>query len=221
MTFTVLARDVASGLIGVAVASKSLAAGNAVPALRPGIGVVASQAWTNRALRALLLDALASGASAETAVARVPQWDARSALRQVAVLPASGPGAALTGEDVSAWAGHRILTDAVVVGNLLTGPDVLDRMAERVSAPLPTGDDTPAVAVFARRLVDVLRAGEAAGGDARGRQSAAVLTCDLRTGGDIRVDLRIDDHPDPLNELTRLVALREADLRERISARTE
>lgn len=219
MTFTVLARDIPAGLIGVAVASKSLAAGNAVPALRPGVGAVASQAWTNRALRALLLDALASGETAEAAVARVPEWDAQASLRQVALLPASGAGAARTGDEVSAWAGHRVLADAIVVGNLLTGSDVLARMADRVKSPRPS-DDAPAAA-FAHHLVEVLRAGETAGGDARGRQSAAVLVGDLDAGGDIRVDLRVDDHDDPLTELTRLVTLRAADLRERVSARTE
>jgi len=196
MTFTVLARDSARDRIGAATASRSLAVGASVIAVEPAVGVVASQAWTNRALRPLLLARMASGADAPDAVDRVPEWDEQFALRQVAALAWSGPGAARSGRDVSDWAGSLVETDAVFVGNLLTGPAVLDAMASawRDSA----GDD------LADRLLHVMAAGDAAGGDARGRQSAALLVAS-RT--DTVVDLRVDDHPAPLTELARLRTL--------------
>lgn len=219
MTFTVLARDPRSGLIGAATASKSLAAGNVVLAIRPQVGAVATQAWTNGALRPLLLDELGAGRTAAEAVARVPEWDAQPELRQVAALPVSGAPAAWTGAENTAWAGHAVAADAVVAGNLLTGQAVLDAMLA-VTERMPAVDDTViAPALFARRLVTVLAAGEAEGGDARGRQSAAVLVAIPGEDAAVRVDLRVDDHPDPLAELSRLIDLRAADLLEGVSAR--
>lgn len=225
MTFTVLARDPRRGLIGAATASRSLAVGNAVISVRPGVGAVASQAWTNRTLRGRLLDALTGGASAWDAVARVEEWDARASLRQVALLPIRGAGAARSGNETSAWAGHRIGEDVVVAGNLLTGGDVLEAMIARVErdAAVPLGTTPPSVAPaeFARALVAALAAGEERGGDLRGRQSAAVVVAQSGVDGDVRVDLRVDDHADPVRELARLVEVRARDLGERISARTE
>lgn len=196
MTFTVLARDSASDRIGAATASRSLAVGASVIAVEPAVGVVASQAWTNRALRPLLLARMASGAVAPEAVDRVPEWDEQYALRQVAALAWRGTGAARSGMDVSAWAGSVVHSDAVFVGNLLTGPAVLDAMASAWRDSV--GDD------LADRLLRVLSAGDAAGGDARGRQSAALLVAS-RT--DTVIDLRVDDHPAPLTELARLRTL--------------
>ncbi|MBQ9918308.1 MAG: DUF1028 domain-containing protein [Microbacterium sp.] len=192
MTFTVLARDPRDGLIGAATASRSLAVGAGVIAVDPGVGVVASQAWTNRALRGLLLAAMGEGRSAADAVAATPGWDDGHALRQVAALGWSGAGAARSGADITAWAGDLVTPDAVFIGNLLAGPDVLAAMA---AAWRTDGRD------LADRLIDVLAAGERAGGDARGRQSAALV---LASRADIVLDLRVDDHPDPISELARL-----------------
>lgn len=193
MTFTVLARDDARGRIGAATASRSLAVGASVIAVDPAVGAVASQAWTNRSLRALLLDDLRAGAPAEAAVRRVPEWDAGAQLRQVAALGWNGAGAARSGTDISAWAGFRLTPDAVFVGNLLTGAGVIHAMAtawaETSGADL---DD---------RLIAVLHAGEDAGGDARGRQSAALLVASHQ---ELLLDLRVDDHSDPVAELERL-----------------
>ncbi|MGB4779208.1 DUF1028 domain-containing protein [Microbacterium sp.] len=219
MTFTVLARDPRSGLIGAATASKSLAAGNVVLGIEPRIGVVATQAWTNGALRRLMLAELEAGRSAEDAVARLPEWDARPELRQVAALPVAGPPAAWTGAENSEWAGHLSATNAVVAGNLLAGPAVLDAMIGTVASAPALDEDVIAPALFARHLVTTLAAGEARGGDARGRQSAAVLVATVRDSGDVRLDLRVDDHADPLTELERLVGLRAADLAASVSAR--
>ncbi|APF33003.1 DUF1028 domain-containing protein [Microbacterium sp. AISO3] len=220
MTFTVLARDGRTDLIGAATASKSLAVGNAVIDVRRGVGAAASQAWTNRALRGRLLDAVASGSAAD-AVALIPRWDDEPALRQAAVLPAAGAGAAHTGADTSPWSGHLVESDLIVAGNLLTGEDVLGAMRDAWLAgdEDPTITPAPDAAAFAARLVAVLAAGEAQGGDRRGRQSAAVMVTSSGVAGDAWVDLRVDDHDDPLAELHRLVELRASDLRLDLSAR--
>lgn len=219
MTFTVLARD--SGHLGAATASRSLAAGNAVIAIRPGLGAVASQAWTNPALRALVLDEMESGGGALRAISRIPDWDDDVQRRQVLALPVAGPPAAHSGTAISPWAGHAIEGDAVVAGNLLAGPAVVEAMLERARRrPAALRDSADAAAVFARYLVAILAAGEAAGGDVRGRQSAAVLVAPLDPSAGVVVDLRVDDAPDPIAELARLVELRAADLRDEVSART-
>ncbi|BAJ73119.1 uncharacterized conserved protein [Microbacterium testaceum StLB037] len=192
MTFTVLARDTRHGLIGAATASRSLAVGASVIAVDPAVGVAASQAWTNRALRGRLLAAMREGRTAAEAVASVPSWDEGYALRQVAALAWTSPGAARSGEAITAWAGHSTTTDAVFAGNLLTGPEVLEAMS---AAWVRSSGD------LAGRLIEVLRAGDLAGGDARGRQSAAVL---VASPADTLLDLRVDDHDEPLAELGRL-----------------
>ncbi len=197
MTFTVLARDPRHGLIGAATASRSLAVGASVIAVDPAVGVAASQAWTNRALRGRLLAAMREGRTAAEAVASVSTWDEGHALRQVAALGWTSPGAARSGDAITPWAGHSTTTDAVFAGNLLTGPEVVEAMS---AAWIGSSGD------LADRLIEVLRAGEAAGGDARGRQSAAVL---VATPADAVLDLRVDDHDDPLAELARLRALSE------------
>ncbi|MDF2560255.1 MAG: hypothetical protein K0R99_1701 [Microbacterium sp.] len=200
MTYTVLARNPSARLIGAATASRSLAVGNAVISVDPAAGAVASQAWTNRALRGQMLAAIANGSSAADAVAAVAEWDDAPELRQVAALGWSGAPAARSGSSISAWAGDEVLRDAVVAGNLLTGRVVLDAMSHVLADPLEQED----TAAFTRRLLASLTSGEAAGGDARGRQSAAVV---VATRQDIVVDLRVDDHPDPLAELSRLLSL--------------
>ncbi|WP_341577968.1 DUF1028 domain-containing protein [Microbacterium schleiferi] len=221
MTYTALIRDTTAGTIGAATASCSLACGNAVILVDPRVGAVASQAWTNPSLRAKMLSAMSAGASAADAVARVPEWDEGFPWRQVAALGHSGAGAALTGSDVSSWAGHRIGADAVIAGNLLTGKGVLEAMAtadeDDRSDARKAGD-----ARLAYRLLAMLEAGERAGGDARGRQSAAIVVG--RIGGEVTYDLRVDDAEDPLRELRRLIDLRAAERGVEaapLSARTE
>lgn len=208
MTFTVLGRDRLHGRIGAATASRSLAVGASVLAVAPSVGVVASQAWTNRALRSLLLDEMRAGTSAADAVARVPAWDDGSRLRQVAVLGWAGTGAARSGADITAWAGQRVKSDAVFVGNLLVGGEVLEAMAATWAAT--TGAD------LADRLLATLAAGDKAGGDARGRQSAALR---VASRADTLLDLRVDDHVEPIPELTRLRRLAGQDAEEPARAR--
>ncbi|MEB4613602.1 DUF1028 domain-containing protein, partial [Leucobacter sp. M11] len=128
MTYTIVASDPERGLLGVATASFSLAVGAGVPALRVGVGAVASQAYTNRALREHALAALAAGESPAEIVAGIPGIDSGHARRQLAVVSAAGQAAAHTGVECSDWAGHRVGAGYAVAGNLLTGPAVLDEM---------------------------------------------------------------------------------------------
>ncbi|SEB59240.1 Uncharacterized conserved protein, Ntn-hydrolase superfamily [Paramicrobacterium humi] len=212
MTYTALAVDVENRLVGAATASFSLAVGNAVIATAPGIGAVASQAYTNRMLRAHVLDRLRVGDSPAQAITRIPEWDDDAARRQVAVIDLHGRSAAHTGAGCSEWAGSLSGDGAVVVGNLLAGPAVLDAMLAALENRAPVGDEEalPPGAAFARRLLRALDAGEAAGGDRRGRQSAAIQVAPFADSvawpPERSVDLRVDDSPDPLTELHRLLS---------------
>lgn len=216
MTFTLIATDPARGLLGVATASKSLALGRSVPAIDPTVGAVASQAWTNRALRHHLLAALRAGASAVQAAKKIPDLDADFAYRQAAVVDRAGGVGVHTGELTSGWAGHVRGEHHAALGNYLTGGEVVEAMAEtydagRVAAP---GELDP-VLEFAQLLVAALAAGEDAGGDARGRESAALMVA--RTSDrwlsppELAVDLRVDHHNDPLSQLQALVLRRIAE----------
>jgi uncharacterized Ntn-hydrolase superfamily protein len=212
MTYTILASDPARHLLGVATASRSLAVGAGVPALRIGVGAVASQAYTNRALRGFVLDALLGGRAPADVVARLPEVDAGSARRQVAVIDADGRIAVHTGSECTAWAGSATGDGFAVIGNLLAGPTVLDAMAEEFGAWPRTGGpegEADEGAAFARRLLAALAAGEMAGGDLRGRQSAALLVgaglASAGPDGPLAFDLRVDDHEQPVRELGRLL----------------
>ncbi len=211
MTYTILASDSAQQLLGVATASRSLAVGAGVPAVRVGVGAVASQAYTNRALRGVLLEGLADGAAPEEVIGRLDQIDAGLARRQVGAVTAHGDVAVHTGNECTPWAGSRGGAHFVVLGNFLVGPQVLDSMAQVFEAePEPEG-----AAAFAECLHRVLLAGEHAGGDLRGRQSAAIMVgssagesdASDNLESDLAIDLRIDDHGDPLRELGRLLKL--------------
>ncbi|WP_344123431.1 DUF1028 domain-containing protein [Kocuria aegyptia] len=210
MTYTVIARSADSRLLGAATASCSLAVGNAVPALVPTAGVVASQAWTNRRLRYEMLRTLHHGGTAEEAIAALTDADPDLALRQVAVLPVAGPGAHLTGSLCTPWAGGVAGTDFVVIGNYLAGPEVVEAMRaamdEALAGPGPTSTG------MAEALLACLRAGQDAGGDSRGQQSAAVLVADTLAGFQypvlLDVDLRADNSPAPLDDLAEMLALK-------------
>ena len=205
MTYTVLALDRDRTAIGVATASCALAVGAVVPGLDPRVGAVASQAWTNERLRGLVLGAVREGDSPAAALDRLGSWDDEVELRQVGMLGVDGRGSAFTGRATTAWRGHEIDDGVVVLGNVLTGPEVLGAMrdARRVG-----GADAPAGASeLAMAMVGALAAGEAAGGDSRGRQSAALLVGAV--GADVpEYDLRVDDAEDPVGELARLVDVR-------------
>jgi uncharacterized Ntn-hydrolase superfamily protein len=204
MTFSIVGRSADGRAFGVAVASKFLAVGAAVPAAQAGVGAIATQSYANLAYRPDGLALLRAGRGAADTLDELTAADEQRETRQAGVVDASGSAATFTGSGCHPWAGGVTGPGYAIQGNILTGPDVVAAM-ER--AWLATGEEEP----LARRLSAALAAGDAAGGDRRGRQSAALLvvTPDGGYGGgsDVLVDLRIDDHEDPLAELARLLEL--------------
>ena len=193
MTWSILARD-ADGRFGVAIASRFFAVGALCVHTRAGVGVLSTQALMNPLYGQAGLALLQQGHSAAEVVARLTAADAGQAQRQLHVLPAQGLAAAHTGASCVDWCGHALHDDFSVAGNMLAGPDVLAATAAAfvASAGQP----------LAERLMAAMLAGEAAGGDKRGKQSAALV---IQGPEDYReLDLRVDDHADPLAELQRL-----------------
>lgn len=208
MTFSIVARAVDPGTgeptWGVAVASKFLAVGSAVPAAVAGVGAIATQAEANVAYKGLALAHLDEGATASVALDRLLDEDERSEHRQVGIVDVDGNAASFTGPSCFDWAGGRTGRGYAIQGNILTGPEVVDAME---AAWLASSPDQP----LQHRLLAALAAGDEAGGDSRGRQSAALLVVreDAGYGGndDIAADLRVDDHAAPITELKRLLDL--------------
>lgn len=205
MTFSIVARAADGGALGVAVASKFLGAGAAVPAALADVGAVATQSYANLAYRPQALALLATGVPATETVAGLIAADTGPVdHRQVGVVGTEGPGATFTGPACHEWAGGTAGDGYAVQGNMLAGPQVVERM--RTTWLAGTGQTR-----LAYRLLDALRAGDEAGGDRRGRQSAALLVVAKGQGyggtSDVLVDLRVDDHPDPVTELARLLDL--------------
>ena len=205
MTFSIVAWDRnarPSPEWGVAVASKFLGVGAVVPWARAGAGAVATQALANVGYGPGGLNLLSSGPSAATVVAQLTDEDEGRQHRQLGVVDARGGSASFTGEECFAWAGGRTGEGFCCQGNILAGPEVVDRMTETFGST--EGE-------LAARLLAALAAGDAAGGDRRGRQSAALLVvrADGGYGGgnDIALDLRVDDHAQPVGELARLFDL--------------
>jgi len=204
VTFSVLARDPVGGDLGIAVSSCVLAVGRAVPSARPGVGVVAVQARSRRGLGQLLLSGLADGAAPAELVRRAAHA-AEDADRQIAVLDASGRVAADTGQGSFPVSGHLVGDGVSVQGNMLASAEVLPAMAETFAA---------ARGQLADRLLAALSAGQEAGGDLRGRQSAALLVVSGQAATDeddgVVVDLRVDDSGDPVAQLRMLRNLQRA-----------
>lgn len=234
MTYTVLVVDPPAGLIAAATASASLAVGNATICIDPAVGAVATQAWTNLGLRPRMLDALRTGEAPADVVARVPEWDDDAEYRQVAALTIDGRAAARTGSLASDHADDIVGDGYVVVGNLVTGTEVLEAVAaaldgrdglvteacnsEPSAQTIRNEASVSDVASLTRTVMAAMRAGESHGGDSRGRQSAGILVAAI-TGTssyppEFLVDLRVDDDPDPLATLDRLVQMRIATLGE-------
>jgi uncharacterized Ntn-hydrolase superfamily protein len=197
MTWSIIARDPDTGRVGIAVATRFFAVGALVPHIRTGVGAVASQAFLNPTFGPRGLDMLASGSSAEGALRGLLASDPGVASRQVHLMDRSGTFAAFTGAHCVDWCGNELRETCSVAGNMLAGPQVVVATADAF--------DASAGQPFARRLIRALQAGEAAGGDKRGRQSAALLVHDDREYP--LYDLRVDDHADPLAELARLHAV--------------
>jgi len=204
MTFSIVARSADGESWGVAVASKFLAVGSAVPAAVAGVGAIATQADANVAYKGQALAHLDDGATASVALQRLLEDDPGRDHRQVGIVDVEGNAATHTGVSCLAWAGGASGAGYAIQGNVLAGDQVVAAMEEAWHAADP---DAP----LAHTLLAVLAAGDAAGGDRRGRQSAALLV--VRDGAgyggldDIAVDLRVDDHPAPVAELGRLLDL--------------
>jgi uncharacterized Ntn-hydrolase superfamily protein len=203
VTFSIVARDPDTGDLGGAVQSKFLSVGSLVLHGRAGAGMVATQAWANVSYGPRGLDLLAAGATAPQALEVLVGGDDQPGMRQAAVVDAAGGVAAHTGGDCPDWAGHHGGDGFSCQGNILVSGATVAAMA----AAMRERTDLE----FPERLVAALEAGQAAGGDARGQQSAALLV--VRAGGgyggrsDRHIDLRVDDHPGPIAELGRLLAL--------------
>jgi len=194
MTWSVIARDEKSGRVGIAVATKFFAVGAMVPSIRTGAGAVASQAFINPHYGPRGLALLEACMSAEDVVAKLTQADEGRHNRQLHVMDRNARFAAYTGAACIDWCGHEVRDTFSVAGNMLAGPAVLAETIRAYQAQLHLP--------FARRLIGAMRAGEAAGGDKRGKQSAALLIHDEEDYP--LLDLRVDDHADPLAELARL-----------------
>ena len=193
MTWSINARD-SSGAFGVAIASKFFAVGALCPHARSGVGALSTQALVNPLYAAPALAALAEGMAPALIISQLTADDEGREHRQLHLIDAIGTAAAYTGAACIDWCGHTIGKGLSVAGNMLAGPQVLAATASayEANAGMP----------FAERLIAALAAGEAAGGDKRGKQAAALL---IHTTEDYcALDLRVDDHPEPTQELRRL-----------------
>lgn len=203
MTFSVVGRDPRTGDLGVAVASKFLAVGALVPFVRGGVGAVATQSYVNPNFGPDGLNLLAQGLDPQAIVTRFREGDREIEQRQFGLVGANGQSATFTGTDCHRWAGGWAGPDVAIQGNVLAGPEVVQAMR----AAWEAGSERP----LPHRLLATLRAGEDAGGDRRGRQSAALVCAGPGRGygglTDDWVNLRADDHPDPCGELARLLDL--------------
>jgi len=206
-TFSIVAFDPDTGDLGVAVQSKFFAVGRVVPFAAAGVGAVATQANANTTYGRRGLELLGQGHAPEEVIRALIGDDPQRPQRQVGIVDASGHAATFTGDATLPWAGGRTGTHYAVQGNILSGPEVVDTMAEAFEK---TGGD------LATRMLAALSAGQQAGGDARGRQSAALLV--VREGAgyggfdDRYVELRVEDHPTPIQELQRLLDIRHGQL---------
>jgi uncharacterized Ntn-hydrolase superfamily protein len=202
-TFSIVAADPAAGELGVAVASRFFAVGSVVPFARAGIGAVATQANVNTTYGERGLELLREGLTPEEIVSVLTRADAGREARQLGVVAADGRSATYSGPGCNAWAGGRRGPSYAVQGNILTGEPVVAAMEKAFLASVGQR--------LALRLVAALRAGEEAGGDSRGKQSAALLVVRAKGGfngyTDRAIDVRVDDGPDPVGELRRLADL--------------
>ncbi len=202
MTFSIVARDAQTGEFGIAVQSKFLAVGAVVPWAKAVVGAIATQSWANTSYGPQGLELLASGLTATEVLARLTSEDEDRASRQVGIVGIEGEPASFTGDECYPWAGGRVGKHYTCQGNILAGEETVLAMAR-------TFEETPGQ--LCDRLMAALAAGQAAGGDSRGQQSAALLV--VRQGGgyggfnDRFIDLRVDDHPRPIDELKRILQL--------------
>jgi uncharacterized Ntn-hydrolase superfamily protein len=200
MTFSIVALDPNDGAIGVAVASKFLAVGAVVPWAQAGVGAVATQAWVKMSFGPDGLALMSQGKSAQETVDLLLRDDPKATERQFGVVDAHGGAAAHTGSNCFDWAGHLVGEGFTCQGNILAGAQVVEAMAETFKS---------ATGALEMRLYAALLAGDRAGGDRRGRQSAAIMVRKPHGGyggdNDRYLDLRVDDHADPVPQLESLL----------------
>ena len=201
-TFSIVARDPLTQELGVAVQSKFIAVGSVVPYAEAGVGAIASQAWGNVRYGPVGLRLLKDGKSPAEAVRLMTEADPVRERRQLGIIAPDGNASIHTGKKCMDWAGGQTGTNYAVQGNLLTGPEVTQAMAQAFE---------DANGTLAERMIESLRAGQEAGGDKRGKQSAALLVVRKGWGygglNDRLRDLRVDDHPTPVEELDRIYRL--------------
>ncbi|PAW83880.1 MAG: hypothetical protein B9S33_12900 [Pedosphaera sp. Tous-C6FEB] len=205
-TYSIVAFDPATGDLGVAVQSKFFGVGSVVPWAKAGVGAIATQSSANITYGPHGLDLLAAGKSAEETVKLLTSEDDGRDHRQLGIVDAKGRAASHTGEKCNAWAGQIVRPNFAVQGNILAGEGVVKAMAAAYEkAQKEEGSE------LGDWLVAALHAGEAAGGDSRGRQSAALLVVREKGGygraSDRYIDLRVEDHPEPNHELSRLLEI--------------
>jgi uncharacterized Ntn-hydrolase superfamily protein len=200
-TFSIIGRDEAAGELGIAVHSRTVAVGSRVRGGKGGVAVFAHQAASNPMYSTLGIQLLEAGMDPEEALEFMLRADASAERRQVAILDVHGRTAAWTPETISDWKGHECGVDFCAQGNTLAGPEVVEAMARSFEASVGS-------APLAERLLEALQAGQDAGGDRRGVQSAALLILkplSLQGFGDRALDLRVDEHTDPFGELRRVL----------------
>lgn len=209
-TFSIVGADLERGDWGVAVASKFIAVGALVPWAKAKVGAIATQAWANVSFGPRGLELLQQGLTAQEVLEKLLSEDEQREVRQVGIVDHSGNVAAFTGSECYEWAGHIIGDNFVAMGNILAGEEVVESMAKAFETTKGELVD---------KLLAALKAGDDSGGDRRGKQSAAIIV--VREGGgyggftDKYVDLRVDDHEEPVRELIRLFKIWELTLLER------
>src|SRR5215469_914071 len=197
MTWSIVTHDAATGAFAVAVATKAFAVGASCPFVRAGVGAVSTQSFTNRYLGPAILDAIARGLPPDAAIEGALAGDVGRGIRQVHAVDRHGRTAAWTGQNCVEWCGSVAVAGISVAGNMLAGE-------RTIAATLEGWQANPSFDVPARLMV-AMEAGEAAGGDRRGRQSAAMVLTTTEDFPDL--NLRVDDSPDPLPELRRLLGI--------------
>jgi uncharacterized Ntn-hydrolase superfamily protein len=197
MTFSIVARCARTGQLGVAVSTAVPAVGCMCPYVRPGVGAVSTQSWVNPYLAIQALDAMAGGKSGPDALMSVLQNDPAKQLRQIGVVDAQGRAASWSGDQCTPWFGHIVEPDFAVQGNMLVGEGTIIGMASAFQSGVALD--------LAERLLLALEAGQAAGGDKRGRQSASLK---VYAQEDYALwDLRVDEHAYPVAELRRVFGI--------------
>ena len=204
-TFSIVARDPRTGELGVAVQSRFLAVGSVVPWAKAGVGAIATQSLANTTYGPDGLRLLAAGTSPEDTVKQLTDPDPQRAVRQLGIVNAAGKAVTFTGTECNAWAGGRTGENFAAQGNILAGEAVVTAMADSFEKSATSGKE------LGQRLLDALKAGQAAGGDKRGMQSAALLIVHEGWGyaglNDRYRDLRVDDQTEPISELQRIYDL--------------